>query len=175
MCAGKHVAGRSALVSLRLLPALLAVARAEDLDPLEQALVDALRDQGPLTAPELARVTGRERRRLGSSLDRLQRKLVVTGAGAQERSRGWNAVVLDLVDRRYEDALRVVPGREEARRQLADAVVRQAREVSAADLAAVLRCRVGEASAALDQLVEEGAARRREEEGFAIWTARGRP
>lgn len=171
VCAGKHVAGRSAVVSLAVLPALVAVADRADVDPVERELVHALEEHAALTTPELSRIVGRERRRVGAALERLQRKLLVTGAGAVRTGRGWPAVAFDLLDRRYAESLRSIPPRDTALRLLAQTILRHAREVSAADVAAVLRCTAADAAAALDELVDAGVARRRDEEGFAIWAA----
>jgi predicted ArsR family transcriptional regulator len=52
---------------------------------------------------------------------------------------------------------------------LAEIVLGSARELSAADLAAVIGCTRKQAAAALDRLVDEDTARRREEEEFVLY------
>ena len=175
VCVGKHVHGRSALVSLDVLPALVA-ARGEpeelaplELAPLEREVVDFIDEQGPCSTADLPALIGHERKRVAAVVDRLQRKLLVTTAGAQERERGWPAVVVDLLARRYADQLRRLPEADEARVRLAELLVRSARELSPADLAAVVGCTRKQGAAALDRLVEDGLARRRHEEGFALY------
>lgn len=170
VCVGKHVRGRSTLVSLDVLPALVA-ARGEPEEPsaLEQAIVDFLEDQGPCSTADLPNLIGYERRPVAAAVDRLQRRLVLTTAGAQERPQGWAAVIVDLLDRRYAAGLRRLPDAEDARATLARLVLRSAGEVSAADLAAVVGSTRKQASAALDRLADEGIARRQEEEGFALY------
>jgi Winged helix DNA-binding domain len=170
VCVGKHVRGRSALVSLQVLPALVA-ARGEpdEPSPLEQAVVDLLEEHGPCSTADLPGLIGHERKPVAAAVDRLQRRLVLTTAGAQERPQGWPAVVVDLLERRYAPHLASRPGAEDARAQLAELVLRSAGELSAADLAAVVGCTRKQAAAALDGLADERQARRRDEEGFALY------
>jgi hypothetical protein len=170
-CVGKHVRGRSALVSLDVLPALVA-ARGEPEAPsaLEQAIIDLLEDHGPCSTADLPGLIGHERRPVAAAVDRLQRRLVLTTAGAQERPQGWPAVVVDLLARRYRPQLGRLPDAEDARAQLAVLVLRSARELSAADLAAIVGSTRKEAAAALDRLTHDGLARRQEEEGFALYS-----
>jgi hypothetical protein len=170
VCVGKHVRGRSALVSLRVLPALYAARpEPEEPAPLEQAVIDFLTEHGPCSTADLPDLVGYDRKPVARAVDRLQRRLVLTGAGAQERSQGWPAVIVDLLARRYADQLRRRPERDAAQSQLAELVLRSAREVSAADLAAVIGSTRKQAGAALDRLVGEGRARRRDQEGFALY------
>jgi predicted transcriptional regulator len=170
VCVGKHVRGRSALVSLTVLPALYAARRDPgELSPLERDVVDFLGEQGPTSTADLPEFVGHERKRVTRAVDRLQRCLMVTTAGAQERAQGWPAVIVDLTERRYAEQLERVPEPGEALERLAEIVLRSARELSAADLAAVVGCTRTQAGAALDRLVEDGKARRRDEEGFALY------
>jgi Winged helix DNA-binding domain len=169
-CVGKHVRGRSALVSLEVLPLLVAArGEPEEPSPVEQAVVDFLADQGPCSTADLPGLVGYERKPVAAAVDRLQRRLVLTTAGAQERPQGWPAVVVDLLARRYAAHLSRRPAPEEARVQLAELVLRSARELSAADLAAVTGSTRKQAGAALDRLSDTGSARRHEEEGFALY------
>jgi hypothetical protein len=170
VCVGKHVRGRSALVSLRILSALCA-ARGEppELAPLERDVVDFIAEQGPCSTAELPALIGQERKPVARAVERLQRYLILTTAGAQEREQGWPAVILDLLSRRYAPHLRRLPKPDDGRAELAELVLRSAREVSAADLAAVVGCRRKQAAAALERLVDEGRARPRDEEGFRLY------
>jgi hypothetical protein len=182
VCTGKHLGGRASLVSLRLLPALYALTgragrpddfRDEELSPVERDVAEALLAGDPISSAELPDLVGHERKRVRAAADRLQRRLVLTAAGREERERGWPAVVLDLLVRRYRTSLRRrLPKADDALAELAAALLRSARELSAADLAAVLRCPRRDAADALDRLVADGQARCRDEEGFALFSAR---
>lgn len=170
-CVGKHVRGRSALVSLDVLPALVA-ARGEPETPsaLEQTIIELLEDQGPCSTADLPGLIGHERRPVAAAVDRLQRRLVLTTAGAQERPQGWPAVIVDLLDRRYGPHLGRLQGAEDARAELARLVLHSVGELSAADLAAIVGSTRKQASSALDRLTEDGRARRQDEEGFALYS-----
>jgi DNA glycosylase AlkZ-like len=180
VCAGKHLGGRASLVSLELLPALYALTgragrgddfRDEELSPVERDVADALLKSGPTSSAELPDLAGHERKRVGAAAERLQRRLVVTAAGRQERERGWPAVVLDILPRRYRDRLGVLPGPEEARMALAATILRSAGEISAADVAAVIGGSRKEAVSALDGLATEGKARPRDAGEYVLWTS----
>jgi hypothetical protein len=80
-------------------------------------------------------------------------------------------VILDILPRRYGERLRRLPKQEEARTDLAATVLRSAGEISAADLAAVIGGPRKEAAAALDRLVDQGAARARNAGDYVLWTA----
>jgi hypothetical protein len=132
-------------------------------------VVDFLGEQGPCSTADLPGLIGHERRQVARAVDRLQRRLVLTTAGAQERVQGWPAVIVDLLSRRYAEYLRDLPEVDDARTRLAEVVLGSAQELSAADLAAVIGCTRKQAAASLDRLVDDGKARRREEEGFALY------
>ena len=181
VCAGKHVGGRASLVSLRILPALYALTeragrpddfRDEELSPVERDVAEALLGGGPASTAELPDLVPHERKRISAATDRLQRRLVLTAAGRQERARGWPAVVLDILPRRYREALRELPDVDDARAEVALIVLRSAAELSAADLAAVIGGRRRDAAAALDRLVERGKARSHDAGGFLLWTTK---
>jgi winged helix DNA-binding protein len=180
VCAGKHLGGRASLVSLRLLPALYALTgrtgkpddfRGEELSQIERDVVEALLEHGPTSSAELPHVAGHERKRTHAAAERLQKRLVLTAAGRQERDRGWPAVILDILPRRYGEHLRKLPKRDDACRDLAATVLRSARELSAADLAAVVGGSRKEAAAVLDRLVSEGRARASDAGEYVLWTA----
>ncbi len=179
-CVGKHVRNRLALISLAMLPAFYALTgRAGDeddfqdsdaLSPLELDLAEALLEDGPQTGPELrGRLGLRDARRVKRALEALQRKLVITRAGEAEQPQGWAAAIFDLVARRYPECTRCLPGSATARREVADAVLRTAGELSAADLAAVLGQSRAEAAAALDDLVDTGRACRHDQQHPTTW------
>ena len=132
-------------------------------------MAEALLGGGPASTAELPDLVPHERKRIASATDRLQRRLVLTAAGRQERDRGWPAVVLDVLPRRYGEALRELPEAEAARTRLAAIVLRSVDELSAADLAAVIGGRRRESEAALDRLAEQGAARSRDAGGYRLW------
>jgi hypothetical protein len=184
-CVGKHVAGRVALISLDALPALYALTgrsgrsddfrSSEELSAAEAELAEALLELGPQTAPDLRRLVGSfDARTTKRALERLQRLLVATQAGEAEQEHGWDAAVFDLVARRYEEAVRRLPARDEARRELVERLLRSAGELSAADTAAVLGISRRDAAATLDRLADERRCTRHDREGFALWKARGR-
>jgi CRP-like cAMP-binding protein len=180
VCAGKHLGGRASLVSLRLLPALYALTgragratdfRDEELSAVERDVAEAVLAAGPLSTAELPELAGHEKKRVTAATERLQRRLVLTAAGRQERERGWPAVVLDVLPRRYGDRLTELPSPEDARAGLASVLLRSASELSAADLAAVIGEPRRDAAAALARLVDEGAARSHDEGDYVLWTS----
>jgi Winged helix DNA-binding domain len=179
VCAGKHLGGRASLVSLELLPSLYALTgrvgraddfRDEELSPVEHDVAAALLENGPASSAELPHLAGHERKRTHAAAERLQKRLVVTAAGRQERDRGWPAVVLDILPRRYAEHLRKLPKADAARTDLAATVLRSAGDLSAADLAAVIGGPRKEAAAALDRLVDRGRARSHAAEGYKLWS-----
>jgi winged helix DNA-binding protein len=180
VCAGKHLGGKASLVSLRMLPSLYALTgragraddfRGEELSPVELDVAEAVLEAGPISTAELPEVAGHERKRVSAATVRLQRRFVLTAAGRQERERGWPAVVLDVLPRRYGHRLQNLPSPDEARARLASVVLRSASELSAAELVAVIGRPRRDAAAALDRLVEEGNARSRDAGGFVLWTS----
>jgi chromosome segregation and condensation protein ScpB len=167
-CGGNHLRGRASLISHDLLPALVAVHRsADEPSEAEREVLDLLASAGPTSTRELPELLPhRERKTVRAALDRLQRRLLVTNAGLEETD-GWPANVVDLVDRRYADRLRSMPPADEARRILAERLLASARELSAADLAAVFAWRKKESQAVLESLPAEA----RDDQGTTVWLA----
>jgi chromosome segregation and condensation protein ScpB len=180
-CAGKHFGSAALLVAPRLLAAAYALTgragaaddfREDELEPLEREVAEAVLENEPLTGREIRRVLGTsDRKAVDRAVGRLQRRLVLTNAGAAEQSQGWRAIRQDLFARRWRRALRRLPAEQEARRELALAVLAATDEVSAADVAAALGWRRKQAEAALAELTAAGRAREREEEGLQLWSA----
>lgn len=178
-CAGKHLRGWPALVSLALLPSLYSLTgrsgrgedfRDADLSPLEREVAEVVSHEAPVDARGIRETLGtRDTRGVNRALDALQRMLVLTRAGTVDRDQGWPGTAYDVLARRYRKELRRLPGADDARLALASAVLGSAGEVSAADLSGALGLRRAEAAAALDRLVDEGAAGRREEGDIALW------
>lgn len=180
VCAGKHLGGKASLVSLRVLPALYALTgragraddfRDEELSSVERDVAEAVLESGPVSTADLPEFARHERKRVSAATQRLQRRLVLTAAGRQERDRGWPAVVVDLLPRRYGDRLSDLPSPEDARAGLASVVLRSASELSVADLTAVIGGPRRDATTALDRLVHEGKARSRDAGGYVLWTS----
>jgi hypothetical protein len=179
VCAGKHLGGRASLVSLRALPALYALTgrsgapndfHEEELSPIELDVARTVLDAGPVSSADLPDLAGHERKRVAAAVVRLQRRLVLTAAGRQERDRGWPAVVLDVLPRRYAEHLGEIPDADEARAELASLVLRSAGELSAADLTAVIGGRRKDAATVLDRLAGQGRARSHDADGYTLWT-----
>ncbi len=177
---GKHIRGRAALLSLDSIGALYALTgrpgrphdfRDVELSELELEVAEAILDGGPLSTADVHELLGRDRKRTNAAIDSLQRKLVLTGAGAQERPQGWPAVVVDILARRFATQLRQLPAPDGARAELATAVLRSAGELSAADLAAIIGGSRRLAAATLERLVGEDVARRHDEDELALWRA----
>ena len=126
----------------------------------------------PLTGREIRRLLGTsDRKAVDRAVSRLQRRLVLTNAGAAEQSQGWRAIRQDLFARRWRRSLRRLPAEDEARRELALAVVAAATdEASAADVAAALGWRRKLAESVLTDLTAAGRVGAREEDGLQLWS-----
>jgi hypothetical protein len=170
-CVGKHLAGVATCIAPRTLPAVYALTgrpgRPEDfrgaIDGLELDLCEAVLDLGPLTAPALRDALGAAKKDVDRAVLRLQRALVLTNAGVVEQERGWPAIAVDLLARRF--SLGRLPEESVARRELASLVLAGATEVTAADLAGALGWRRKQAEAVLDEVAVS-----RDGGGFRIWT-----
>jgi DNA glycosylase AlkZ-like len=178
-CSGRHL-GRDAasLVSKRLLAPLYALSgrpgkpedfRGAELDPLERDVAEAIFENGPCSGPEVRRLVAGEKRKVDAAIRRLHRALVLTNAGVVQQDAGWPAIRNDLFARRWRAQLRRLPPAEKARRTLAEETLHTAGEISAADLAAVLRWRRGQATSTLEDLADLGSASEREEDGIRLW------
>jgi hypothetical protein len=178
-CAGRHFGNAAFLIAPRLLGAAYALTgrpgTAEDfrdagLETLDLEVAEAVLENGSLTGPEIRRLVGTtDRKAVDRTVARLQRRLVLTNAGAVERSQGWRAIRQDLFARRWKRSLRRLPSEDEARRALALAVLDGADEISAADLAGAVGWRRKQAVAVLTQLVDTGSAGLRDDDGLALW------
>lgn len=170
-CGGNHLRGRATLVSLDVLPALVAATDGRDeLDGVDAEVAEAVQDAGPISTRELPELLPQyERKAVRSALDRLQRRLVLTNVGLEQTAR-WPAAVVDLVDRHYAPWLGDLPSRDEARRALAGRVLEQAGELSAVDLGAVFGWRKRASASVLDELDADTA----EVAGVRLWRA-GKP
>jgi hypothetical protein len=178
-CVGLHVARTSSLVAPALVAPLYALTgrrgatddfRDAGIEGLEQDVAEAALELGrPATRRELRLLVGAEKRHVDRAVNALQRKLVLTNAGATDAESGWASTLHDLFARRWRARLRRVPPRERAVLTLAEAVVRGAENVSVADLAAALRLRRREAAVLLESLAAKGLAEPYDEDGVTVW------
>jgi hypothetical protein len=170
VCVGKHLAGVATCIAPRTLPALYALTgrpgRPEDfrgaVEGLELELCEAVLDLGPLTAPALRAELGAAKKDVDRCVLRLQRGLVLTNAGVVEQDRGWGAIAVDLLARRFE--LGSLPEEAVARRELVGLVLAAADEVTAADVAGALGWRRKQAEAVLGEIAVS-----RDAGDFRIW------
>jgi len=166
-CAGKHFGSAALLIAPRLLAAAYALTgrtgaaedfREDELETLEREVAEAVLENEPLTGPEIRRLLGTsDRKAVDRAVARLQRRFVLTNAGASEQTQGWRAIRQDIFARRWRESLRRLPAEDDARRELALAVLAGTDEVSAADAAGALGWRRKQSEAVLGEL---GAARR---------------
>jgi winged helix DNA-binding protein len=179
-CAGKHFGSAALLIAPRLLASAYALTgrsgavedfREDELESIESEVAEAVFENGLLTGPELRRLLGTgDRKAVDRAVGRLQRRLVLTNAGAVEQAQGWRAIQQDLLARRWRKSLRRLPPEDEARRELAAAVLAAVDEVSAADVAGALGWRRKEAESVLGELAAAGRAAEREEAGIRLWS-----
>jgi hypothetical protein len=179
-CAGKHFGSAALLIAPRLLAAAYALTgrsgapddfRDHGLEPLEREVAEVVFDNEPLTGPEIRRLLGTtDRKAVDRAVARLQRRLVLTNAGAAEQSQGWRAIRHDLFARRWQKCLRRLPSADEARRNLALAVLGGADEASAADVAGALGWGRKQAEATLMELASAAQITARDEEGLRLWS-----
>jgi hypothetical protein len=180
-CAGKHFGGAALLIAPRLLAAAYALTgrsgtvddfRHDELEALEREVAEVVFENDPLTGPEIRRLLGTtDRKAVDRAVGRLQRRLVLTNAGAAEQSQGWRAIRQDLFTRRWRKNLRRLPAEDEARRDLAVVVAAATAEVSAADVAGALGWRRKQAESVLTELSSVGQLTLRQDEGLQLWSA----
>ncbi len=153
---GNYLAGRSSFLSPTLLGQLYAGAGRPDdhlgldLSPTAHEVADALA-AGPLASAALRALVG-DRNRYQRAAAELQRALLVTNAGVEEKASGWPSSVLDLTCRRFQ-----VGGTTDhlaAAATFVDVVL----DTSAAELARAFRWPVAHARELLDRLVDTGSA-----------------
>ncbi len=178
-CVGKHLGRWAALVAPRMVPALYALTgrsgRADDfreaeLTPLQLEVAEAVLAEGPATGREVRALVGAEKKAIDAAIVALQRALVLTNAGVVAQKQGWAAVAVDVLPRRWE--VPTLPEEDDARRTLAATVLASSGELSAADLGGALGWRLKRSRETLEQLVELGAAQRRELGGLFLWNPR---
>jgi hypothetical protein len=144
--AGKHFGRWAALVAPRLIPHAWTVAaeRREALAGVQLEIVEAVREHGALTVPQLrALVPGAEKKHV----EPLQRAFVLTNSHLVEQSQGWAAIAVDLVERLW--AVHEEPA---AELELARTVLASSGELSAADLGGALGWRAKRSREVLEQL-----------------------
>jgi hypothetical protein len=163
-CVGKHLARSASCIAPRLLPTLVAAngEPPDDGDPV----VEAIRELGPLTGPQLRETTGLGKKEVDRSVASLHHRLVLTNAHLDPEGSTWGTLVHDLLDRKWKLRGRL-PERDAARRELAGMVLAQARELTAADLAGVFSWRRKEAAAILAEIADG-----RDADGFTIYAPR---
>jgi hypothetical protein len=179
-CAGRHFSGAALVIAPRLLAAAYALTgrsgepddfREDELEPLEREIAEVVLENDPLTGPEIRRLLGTtDRKAVDRAIGRLQRRFVLTNAGAAEQTQGWRAIRQDVFARRWRKSLRRLPAEEEARRELALAVLIGTDEVSAADVAGALGWRRKQAESVLSDLSAQEQAAEREEGTVRLWS-----
>ena len=95
-CVGRHLTRSVTLVAPRLVPTLVAA----NGEPAEGPVVDAVRDLGPLTGPQLREATGLDKRTVDREIASLHARLVLTSSHFVEGS-AWGAVAHDLLARKW--------------------------------------------------------------------------
>jgi hypothetical protein len=164
VCVGKHLARVVACIAPPVIPLLVAANRdAADGDPI----VEAIRELGPLTGPQLRGATGLEKKVVDRTVSSLHRRCVLTTSHLVEQDGPWGALAHDLLDRKWPVPAQL-PSREAARRELTLLVLARTGELTAADLAGVFGWQRKEAASILDE-VADGCD---DEAGFRIWTRR---
>jgi hypothetical protein len=163
VCVGHHLARSVSCIAPRLLPTLVAASGTpHDGDPVAEAIAA----HGPLTGPELRRVTGLPKKDVDRSVRTLHHRLVLTSARLVDGEGAWGSLAHDLLARKW-DLPKRLPDGGRARLELAALVLDRAGELTAADLSAVFGWRRKESTALLEQ-VGNG----RDDAGFRIWTRR---
>jgi hypothetical protein len=162
-CVGKHLARVAACIAPPLLPVLVASRADAAPEGLEAEVAAVIEEGGPATGPELRIATGAAKKDVDKAVASLHRQLVLTTSHLVEQEGPWGAIAHELLRRKWLLPARP-PAFDDARRELALLVLKQAGELTAADLAAPFGWRRKEAAAVLDQIAEG-----RDAEGFRIW------
>jgi hypothetical protein len=170
-CVGKHLGRWAALIAPRVLPALYVLAdeRRQALTGFQLEVAEAVRAGGPCTGHELRALAGVDKKQVDAAVIVLQRALVLTNSGLVEQQQGWGAIAVDMLERVW--PLGRLPAVDDARLELARTVLASSGEVSAADLGGALGWRLKRSRETLEQLVERGEARVREEDGLPLFAA----
>jgi hypothetical protein len=163
VCVGKHAARVVACVAPRLVPTLFAAVEASEPEGSERAVLDAVREEGPLTGPQLREVLGATKQEIDKTVAALHRRLQLTNSHLVEDGGAWGALAHELVARKW-PLPPTLPTHEDARRDLARIVLAGAGELTAADLGGALGWRRRAAAAVLDEIGES-----RQEDGFRVW------
>lgn len=164
VCVGRHLARSVSCVRPALLPALAAAGAEVEPGPEELHVVAAVRENGPLTAPQLRSLLGLDKRTVERALAQLHRRVVLTHSHLVGDGAGWGSLAHELVERKWPSAV-PPPARDEARQELARLVLGAAGELAAPDLAAIFGWRRRQTAAVLDEVAES-----RDGGGFRIWT-----
>ncbi|MFL5955299.1 MAG: DNA glycosylase AlkZ-like family protein [Gaiellaceae bacterium] len=165
-CVGKHLARVATCVAPSLVPTLVAAAEPYEPEGAESTVVDAVTELGALTGPALREAAGLEKKAVERAVASLHRRLVLTNSHLVDQDGPWGALAHDLLARKWK-VPRTLPGREDARRELALRFLDAAGEMTAADLAGPLGWRRTDAAAVLDEVAEG-----RDGESFRIWARR---
>ena len=178
VCVGKHLGRWAALVAPRMLPALYALTgrpgraddfRGLDLTPVQRDVAEAVLEEGPATPAELRARTGAEKKSVDAAVIVLQRALVLTNAKLVTQDKGWGAIAVDVLPRRW--PLGPLPAAEDARLTLTSVVLASSGELSAADLGGALGWRLKASRETLEELVGRGEAHVREADGLPLFSA----
>jgi hypothetical protein len=144
---------------------VLVAANGEPVD--DDPVVEAIRELGPLTGPQLRATTGLGKKEVDRAIALLHHQLVLTNAHLEAEGSTWGALAHDLLARKWRLPKRL-PAREQARRELAAIVLGHAGELTAADLGGALGWRRKAAAAVLEEIAEGHD----DPAGFRIWTRR---
>jgi hypothetical protein len=163
-CVGKHLGRAVSCIAPRLLPAL--VAANGDAEIEHEPVLEAIREHGPLTGPQLRHVTGLEKKVVDRSIASLHHRLLLTNSHLVDEGSTWGSLAHDLLARKWK-LPKKLPPRDESRRELASLVMAHAGELTAADLGGALGWRRKEATAVLEEI-----AVGRDDDGYTIYAPR---
>jgi winged helix DNA-binding protein len=163
-CVGKHLGRAVSCVAPRLLPTL--VAANGDGTVEDEPVLEAIREHGPLTGPQLRHATGLEKKVVDRSIASLHHRLLLTNSHLVDEGSTWGSLAHDLLARKWK-LPKKLPPRDEARRELASVVLGHAGELTAADLGGALGWRRKEATAVLEEIAEG-----RDADGYTIYAPR---